>query len=233
MIGFSKGKGKDDDDEEADADAEADAGGDDSGSKVKLRTWAQRKGKSMGYEAPGGKPIPLIDRIHRLMHLWKAGELSKVDDYIDGNGLRRQELFKRLLQSLIELSPHGSEERSLMESISNHLGARGAMPDAVLPQFAAPAGGMRNEEQEKHDDPRELHRLGVRHLELLEQARRTTVRAVNSVLTATYWEIGRRIVEFEQGGKETSEYGEKLLERISADLTARHGRGFPAPMCPK
>jgi predicted nuclease of restriction endonuclease-like (RecB) superfamily len=62
--------------------------------------------------------------------------------------------------------------------------------------------------------------------ELLEQARRTTVRAVNSVLTATYWEIGRRIVEFEQGGKETSEYGEKLLERISADLTARHGRGF-------
>lgn len=62
--------------------------------------------------------------------------------------------------------------------------------------------------------------------ELLEQARRTTVRAVNSVLTVTYWEIGRRIVEFEQGGKETSEYGEKLLERISADLTARHGRGF-------
>lgn len=140
LIGFSKGKGKDDDDEEADADAEADAGEDDSGNKVKLRTWAQRKGKSMGYEAPGGKPIPLIDRVHRLMHLWKTGDLSKVDDYIDGNGLRRQELFKRLLQSLIELSPHGTEERSLMESISNHLGARGAMPDAVLPQFAAPAG---------------------------------------------------------------------------------------------
>lgn len=140
LIGFSKGKGKDDEGEEADADAEADAEEDDSGSKVKLRTWAQRKGKSMGYEAPGGKPIPLIDRVHRLMHLWKTGDLSKVDDYIDGNGLRRQELFKRLLQSLIELSPHGSEERSLMESISNHLGARGAMPSAVLPQFAAPAG---------------------------------------------------------------------------------------------
>ncbi len=127
LIGFTKGKGKDDEEEEADADAESDAEQDDaSGSKVKLRTWAQRKGKSMGYEAPGGKPIPLIDRVHCLMHLWKAGELSKVDEYIDGNGLRRQELFKRLLQSLIELSPHGSEERSLMESISNHLGARGA-----------------------------------------------------------------------------------------------------------
>lgn len=61
---------------------------------------------------------------------------------------------------------------------------------------------------------------------LLEQARRTAVRAVNSVLTAAYWEVGRRIVEFEQKGKETSEYGEKLLERLSADLTARHGRGF-------
>ncbi len=61
---------------------------------------------------------------------------------------------------------------------------------------------------------------------LLEQARRTAVRAVNSILTATYWKVGRRIVEFEQGGKETSEYGEKLLERLSADLTARLGRGF-------
>ena len=130
LIGFTKGKGKEDENEEADADAESDdETEDDSGSKVKLRTWAQRKGKSLGYEAPGGKPIPLIDRVHRLMHLWKAGDLSKVDEYIDGNGLRRQELFKRLLQSLIELSPHGSEERSLMESISNHVGARGAVKD--------------------------------------------------------------------------------------------------------
>ena len=49
-----------------------------------------------------------------------------MDGYLDGNGLRRHELFKRLLQSLIELSPHRSEERSLLESISNHVGARGA-----------------------------------------------------------------------------------------------------------
>ena len=40
---------------------------------------------------------------------------------------------------------------------------------------------------------------------MLEQARRVTVRAVNSVLTITYWEIGRRIVEFEQGGKKEME----------------------------
>jgi hypothetical protein len=65
------------------------------------------------------------------MHLWKAGELSKVDEYLDTNGLRRQELFKRLLQSLIELSPHTSEERSILESLSNHIGVRGPLPDQL------------------------------------------------------------------------------------------------------
>jgi putative DNA methylase len=138
LISFSKGKSADEgNDEEADADADADADiEEDSGSKVKLKTWVQRKGRSLGYEAPGGKPIPLIDRVHCLMHLWKAGELSKVDEYLDSNGLRRQELFKRLLQSLIELSPHASEERSLLESISNHIQAKGAVWDDKQPKFA-------------------------------------------------------------------------------------------------
>ncbi len=61
---------------------------------------------------------------------------------------------------------------------------------------------------------------------LLEQARRTVARSVNSVLTATYWEIGRRIVEHEQGGKARAEYGEALLVNLAHDLTAHHGRGF-------
>jgi putative DNA methylase len=137
LISFSKGKSADEgDDEEADADAEGDADiEEDSGSKVKLKTWAQRRSRSLGYEAPGGKPVPLIDRIHCLMHLWRAGELSKVDEYLDTNGLRRQELFKRLLQSLIELSPHASEERSLLESISNHVQGKGAVWDDKQPKF--------------------------------------------------------------------------------------------------
>jgi hypothetical protein len=130
LIGFTKGKSADEVEEEADADAEADPDAEEeSGSKVKLKTWAQRKSRSLGYEAPGGKPVPLIDRVHCLMHLWRAGDLSKVDEYLDSNGLRRHELFKRLLQSLIELSPHGSDERSLLESISNHVQARGAVDD--------------------------------------------------------------------------------------------------------
>jgi len=62
--------------------------------------------------------------------------------------------------------------------------------------------------------------------ELLDSARRTSARAVNSILTATYWEIGRRIVEYEQAGERRAEYGGALLLRLAADLSARHGRGF-------
>lgn len=64
--------------------------------------------------------------------------------------------------------------------------------------------------------------------ELLESARHATVRVVNSFMTATYWEIGRRIVEFEQGGRKRAGYGEELIKRLSRDLTVRFGRGFSA-----
>ena len=50
--------------------------------------------------------------------------------------------------------------------------------------------------------------------------------AVNTHLTKTYWEIGRQIVEFEQGGKIRAEYGKSLIKNLSRDLTLRHGRGF-------
>ena len=76
-------------------------------------------------EDSGGRPAPLIDQIHRLMHLWKAGEQFKVDDYLDSKGLRGNQLFHQLLQALIELAEDGSEERSILESISNHVGAVG------------------------------------------------------------------------------------------------------------
>jgi hypothetical protein len=64
--------------------------------------------------------------------------------------------------------------------------------------------------------------------DLLEQARRSSARAINHIMTATYWEIGRRIVEYEQGGKARAVYGERLLDQLSVDLTTRHGRGFSA-----
>jgi hypothetical protein len=61
---------------------------------------------------------------------------------------------------------------------------------------------------------------------LLENARRAAARSVNALMTASYWEIGRRIVEFEQGGEDRAAYGESLIQRLALDLTGRFGRGF-------
>ncbi|GJI98645.1 hypothetical protein RugamoR57_53630 [Duganella caerulea] len=63
-------------------------------------------------------------------------------------------------------------------------------------------------------------------VELLESSRRAAARSVNAVMTAAYWEIGRRIVECEQAGGERAAYGEELIERLGTDLTKRFGRGF-------
>jgi hypothetical protein len=60
---------------------------------------------------------------------------------------------------------------------------------------------------------------------LLESARRTSARAVNTVMTATYWEVGRRIFEFEQGGKKRAGDGEELVARLAKDLTAGSDAG--------
>jgi len=61
---------------------------------------------------------------------------------------------------------------------------------------------------------------------LIEQGRRIAVRYVNTALVTTYWLIGRRIVEYEQKGKERAEYGETLLKKLSIDLTKRFDKGF-------
>ncbi|MHC1732925.1 MAG: DUF1156 domain-containing protein [Bacteroidales bacterium] len=114
-----------------------------SGSSFRLKSWNQRKNPRMGYDletdsSPVKLPlfpdmereihttreIPLIDQVHRLMHIWKTGDVTKVNEYLDLRGLRRNPLFHQLLQALIELAPAGSEERSLMESISNHVGGK-------------------------------------------------------------------------------------------------------------
>jgi len=114
-----------DEDKEIAAEVADEVSEEGTGSKVKLKAWRQRTCKSLGYEAPGGRLVPLIDQIHRLMHLWKAGDVIKVDEYLEAKALRRNVLFHQLLQALIELAPAGSEKRSLLESISNHVVARG------------------------------------------------------------------------------------------------------------
>ena len=118
-----------------------DSGSEGTGSSFRLKTWSRRKNPRMGYD-PGAdsfpaklplfpdrerivqttREIPLIDQVHRLMHLWKEGDVSKVNEYLDLRGLRRNTLFHQLLQALIELAK--GEERSLLESISNYVGGR-------------------------------------------------------------------------------------------------------------
>ena len=61
---------------------------------------------------------------------------------------------------------------------------------------------------------------------LVHEARHAAARAVNTVMTATYWEIGRRVVEHDQRGEARAGYGEALLARLSSDLTKRFHRGF-------
>ena len=48
----------------------------------------------------------------------------------------------------------------------------------------------------------------------------------NSILTSTYWEVGRRIVDEEQLGRRKAGYGDQLVEQLAADLTTRFGKGF-------
>ena len=67
-------------------------------------------------------------------------------------------------------------------------------------------------------------RAGI--VELLKTARSAAARNVNALMTATYWEIGRRIVQSEQAGEKRAEYGELLIKRLAKDLSASFGRGF-------
>jgi adenine-specific DNA methylase len=100
-------------------------------SLVQLKQWNDRKRLSLGEDAIG-RPAPLIDQIHRLMRLWKSGDVSKVNDYIAARGLTSDRRAREVIQALIELAERGSEERSILEALSNHLGdartAEEAMP---------------------------------------------------------------------------------------------------------
>ena len=56
---------------------------------------------------------------------------------------------------------------------------------------------------------------------IIDAARDSAARSVNAAMTAAYWLIGRRIVEFEQSGEERAEYGAALIESLSYDLIGR------------
>src|SRR5687768_12064943 len=62
--------------------------------------------------------------------------------------------------------------------------------------------------------------------EIIDSARRRGVRAVNTMMTAAYWSIGRRIVDEEQRGRQRAEYGDAVIESLSTRLSSTYGRGF-------
>lgn len=62
----------------------------------------------------------------------------------------------------------------------------------------------------------------------VEQARSQVRQSVNQAMVASYWEIGRLIVEHEQQGQTRAEYGKQQLAELSKQLTAQLGKGFDA-----
>jgi len=118
-----------DDDEATD---EGESGG---GSTVRLRPWNTRKRKALGLEGIGGKPVPMIDRLHRLMALWKDGDVAKVDAFLSEAALARDPLFAQIVQAIIELARRDGkpDEAALLESISNHIQSRSGLAAARQP----------------------------------------------------------------------------------------------------
>ena len=62
--------------------------------------------------------------------------------------------------------------------------------------------------------------------ELMDNARNSVAKEVNNILIQTYWEIGRIIVEDEQGNSDRAEYGKQLITDLSKRLTKEYGKGF-------
>jgi len=134
LVSFTSGSaGEEEEEETEDEEAEEEPEERGSGSKVRLKRWEQRRGKSLGLDAES-RPAPLIDQVHRIMRLWREGDVQKVDAYIEDRGLRGNALFPRLLQALIELARKDNQpdERALLETIMNHVTARGAHPQMRL-----------------------------------------------------------------------------------------------------
>jgi len=61
---------------------------------------------------------------------------------------------------------------------------------------------------------------------LLHSAKNSVYQTINSTMTQTYWEIGKRIVEEEQGGEKRAKYGKTLIKNLSLELTKEFGKGF-------
>jgi hypothetical protein len=99
-----------------------------SGSEMQLLTWDARSRPQQDDLDPSA---PMIDKVHRLLYLWDKGDVSAVNAFIDDRGLKESGLFQKVLQALIELA--SGQERSRLESISNHIKGRRARRSVARP----------------------------------------------------------------------------------------------------
>lgn len=104
------------------------------GGYFQLKSWSKRDHSSLGEETARGQPPPLIDQVHKLLHLWESGDRNKVDGYIDHRGLRHNPIFAQLVQALIERSRREgqNDECSLLERLANYIRRLGDSAQSVM-----------------------------------------------------------------------------------------------------
>lgn len=108
---------------------------------LRLLGHTERTSDRVGYVHTSGR-IPMIDLIHRVMKLWSVGESAWINAYFHEHGLQENPLFKAVLQALIETSPQGSSERSLLETLINY------EPGELVSGVSFPRQSMRESEQQ-------------------------------------------------------------------------------------
>ena len=106
--------------EEADTEEKA------PGSGVRLARWDERTRDDLG-EPHAGVGLPMVDGLHRLMHLWAAGNLDALGGYAAERGLHNNDLFWEVAQAVLEMAAPKSRERTLLEAVVAW--GRGKSPD--------------------------------------------------------------------------------------------------------
>ena len=132
LVRGNKGEPASTEDEDGDQPAQPSAT---SGSETRLKPWHRRTAQDLGEATADGSPPPLIDCVHRLMRLWKTGEQSRVDAYLEAQGLWRNELYRQVVQAILELAKPSTDERATLEYIQNHLTAHGGTPTQRQPSL--------------------------------------------------------------------------------------------------
>jgi hypothetical protein len=131
--------------------------------------------------------------------------------------------FKRPWPPLIKM------DKQVQEKITALFGGKNLIPESPIRKFAQDLSTRMKPARSKAAKPalRQSYPLLLRNVvALLDEARHASARTVNVIMTATYWQVGRHIIEFEQAGERRAGYGQRLLDKLSADLNKRFGRSF-------